>query len=145
MKNKNAKICFSGNFSLILPFPDHCLILPFISEFLWWCCVAALKSHSIHPFNALIFPILRDCLQSICIFLSLSGNLSLIVPFPYCILLPVYLYEIFRVQRPLVKNRSHLCQRKLAKQISGKVLIVSKETILLLRDRCYREVNHFNV
>ena len=29
------------------------------------------KQLSVHPFNALIFPILRDCLQSVCIFLSL--------------------------------------------------------------------------
>ena len=44
----------------------------FISEFLWLCRVAALKSLPVHPFNALIFPILRDCLQSVCIFLSLK-------------------------------------------------------------------------
>ena len=33
---------------------------------------SALKSLPVHPFNALIFPILRDCLQSVCIFLSLT-------------------------------------------------------------------------
>ena len=31
----------------------------------------ALKSLPVHPFNALIFPILRDCLQSVCIFLNI--------------------------------------------------------------------------
>ena len=44
----------------------------FISEFLWLCRVAALKGLPVHPFNALIFPILRDCLQSVYIFLSLT-------------------------------------------------------------------------
>ena len=45
----------------------------FISEFLWLCRVAALKSLPVHPFNALIFPILRDCLQSVCSFLYQSS------------------------------------------------------------------------
>ena len=31
------------------------------------------KSLPVHPFNALIFPILRDCLQSVCIFLLFHG------------------------------------------------------------------------
>ena len=30
------------------------------------------KSLPVYPFNVLIFPILRDCLQSVCIFLSLT-------------------------------------------------------------------------
>ena len=34
-------------------------------------CTKLLKSLPVHPFNALIFPILRDCSQSVCIFLSL--------------------------------------------------------------------------
>ena len=38
----------------------------FLYQFLWLCRVAALKSLPVHPFNALIFPILRDCLQSVC-------------------------------------------------------------------------------
>ena len=42
----------------------------FISEFLWLCRVAVLKCFPVHPFNCFIFPILRDCLQSVCIFLS---------------------------------------------------------------------------
>ena len=37
----------------------------FISEFLWLCRVAALKS--LPNKIALIFPILRDCLQSVCL------------------------------------------------------------------------------
>ena len=50
----------------------------FISEFLWLCRVAALKSLTVHPFYALIFPILRDCLQSVSIF---SGDTSVVVLF----------------------------------------------------------------
>ena len=58
----------------------HIKGLLFISEFLWLCRVAALKSLPVHPFNALIFPILRDCLQSVCIFLSLTTTTH---PFAY--------------------------------------------------------------
>ena len=56
----------------------------FISEFLWLCRVAALKSLSVHSFNALIFPILRDCLQSVCI--PMGTNCALLVAdfFLYC-------------------------------------------------------------
>ena len=42
-------------------------------EFLWLCSVAAPKSLPAHPFNALIFPILRGCVQSFVIFLSLNS------------------------------------------------------------------------
>ena len=67
---------------LIAPFPDLCLLVLFISEFLWLCRVAALKSLPAHPFNALIFPILRDCLQSV----------FLIAPFPdLCLLVLFYI------------------------------------------------------
>ena len=46
------------------------------------------KSLPVHPFNALIFPILRDYLQSVC-----SGNLFLIVPFPDICLLVLFFHE----------------------------------------------------
>ena len=39
------------------------------------------KNISVHPFNALIFPIFGDCLRSVCIFLSLEWEF-LIAPFP---------------------------------------------------------------
>ena len=69
---------WGGSLFLIAHFPDLCLlVLFFISEFLWLCRVAALKSLPVHPFNALIFPILRHCLQSVCIFLSNYHNSSI--------------------------------------------------------------------
>ena len=42
---------------------------------------SALKSLPVHPFNAIIFPILRDCLQSVRTFRSLS----LVVLFVLCL------------------------------------------------------------
>ena len=47
---------------------DNRLIL---IELLWLCSVAAPKSFPAHPFNALVFPILRGCVHSFVIFLSL--------------------------------------------------------------------------
>ena len=68
----------------------------FISEFLWLCRVAALKSLPVHPFNALIFPIFRDCLQSVCIFLSLWFFLFYVLVFNSFVLLAPYVcYHIF--------------------------------------------------
>ena len=58
-----------GLLAISLHFPISNL---FISEFLWLRRVATLKRLPVHPFNTLIFPILRDCLQSVCIFLSLN-------------------------------------------------------------------------
>ena len=40
------------------------ILLLLLAEFLWLCSVAAPKSVPAHPFNALIFPILRGCVQS---------------------------------------------------------------------------------
>ena len=68
---QNVKKCFISSYVLLYNSSIPCPYL-FISEFLWLCRVAALKSLPVHPFNALIFPILRDCLQSVCIFLSLT-------------------------------------------------------------------------
>ena len=48
-------------------------LLLLLAEFLWLCSVAAAKSLPAHPFNALIFPILRGCVQSFVIFLSLNS------------------------------------------------------------------------
>ena len=67
------------------------IVYIYILEKLWLCRVAALKILPVHPFNALIFPILRDCLQSVCTFLGFwHGNFFLTVPFPdHCLFLPL--------------------------------------------------------
>ena len=67
------------------------------------------KKSPVHPFNALIFPILRDCLQSVsylCLAVNLvfsnlgywSANLFLIAPFPDLCLLVVFFYKCVKIQ-----------------------------------------------
>ena len=52
---------------LIVSVPDHCLSFYFAYQSSCGCAVwwpVALKSLPVHSFNALIIPVLRDCLQS---------------------------------------------------------------------------------
>ena len=54
-----------------------------ISELLCLCCVEILKNLPVHSFNALIIPILRDCLPNyFLVFLSFDVYL---IPFPDCL------------------------------------------------------------
>ena len=57
----------------LLQFLFIAFLLLLLAEFLWLCSVAAPKSLPAHPFNTLIFPILRGCVQFFVIFLSLSS------------------------------------------------------------------------
>ena len=64
-----------------------------ISELLWLCRVVALKSLSVHSFNALIIPILRGCLQSLfnmLWFLTVTCSCCLYLYFGSAIMLVTY-------------------------------------------------------
>ena len=54
----------SGICLLIVPVPVHCFYITFISRVLVVVKCGGPKSFPTHPFNALIFPILRGCVQS---------------------------------------------------------------------------------
>ena len=54
---------------MIAPVPVHCFSITFISRVLVVVQRGGPKSLPAHPFNALIFPILRGCVQYFVIFL----------------------------------------------------------------------------
>ena len=55
-----------------------------ISGLLCLCCVEILKNLPVHSFNALIIPILRDCLPNYFL-VFLSFDVYLMTPFPGCL------------------------------------------------------------
>ena len=67
-----ALVLRAGFSFLLLQFLFIAFLLLLLAELLWLCSVAAPKSLPAHPFNALIFPIPRGCVQSFVIFLSLN-------------------------------------------------------------------------
>ena len=69
--SRPTKICSTFRYCVsqhLVCFSRMCIwnnMQAYISELLWLCRVVALKSLPVHSFNALIIPILRDCLQSL--------------------------------------------------------------------------------